>query len=521
VKRLLVSALATALAGCTLVPSYHRPPSPVANRWRADAPAGSSAAAPGASTTGMPAADIGWQEFFTDPRLERLVAIALENNRNLRIAVLNIEASQAELRIQRAPLFPSISATGAGLIEKLPRNGGFAPGAGGGGLGTSLAATPGATLHEYSAGLGFSSYLLDLFGRERSLTHEAFERYLAQRYTRRSVEISLVSEVASDYFTLLADQALVKLSGDALRSDEESYAITKAMYDHDRTTLLALRQSESAVDGARASLAQYRGQLAKDTHALVLVLGEPIPKDLPAGETIEREGLLEQVPAGLPSELIARRPDILSAEHALEAANANIGAARAAFFPSIELTASGGTASSSLSNLFAKGTGTWAFAPTVNLPIFTGGENRANLDLAHIEKNIAVAKYELAIQTAFREASDALAARGTDRDQLEAQQALASADADAYRLADMRFRAGIDSYLPTLTAQLSLYSARQQLITLRQADLTNEVTLYEALGGGWKRRMEVARNDSDHVIRATVRRFRCNVATGVSPKAAR
>ncbi|HEX3845348.1 MAG TPA: efflux transporter outer membrane subunit [Steroidobacteraceae bacterium] len=514
-KRLLVAALATALAGCTLVPSYRRPPSPVANRWPADAPAGSSAAAPGAGTPGMLPADIGWQEFFTDPRLERLVAIALENNRNLRIAVLNIEASQAELRIQRAPLFPSISVTGAGLIEKLPRNGGFAPGTDGGGLGTSLAAaTPGAILHEYSAGLGFSSYLLDLFGRERSLTQEAFEQYLAQRYNRRSVEISLVSEVASDYFSVLADQALVKLSRDTLRSDKESYEITQAAFDHDRTTLLALRQSESAVDGARASLAQYRGQLAKDTHALVLVLGEPIPKDLPAGETIEREGLLEQVPAGLPSELLARRPDILSAEHALEAANANIGAARAAFFPSIELTASGGTASSSLSNLFAQGTGTWAFAPTINLPIFTGGENRANLDLAHVEKNIAVAKYELAIQTAFREASDALAARGTYRDQLEAQQALASADADAYRLADMRFRAGIDSYLPTLTAQLSLYSARQQLITLRQADLANEVTLYEALGGGWKRRMEVARNDSDRVIRAAVRRFRRNSVRG-------
>lgn len=495
-KQLLLWASAAILAGCTLIPAYHRPPLPVPNRWPAEAPAGTAAPAPRAGAAGLPAAEIGWQEFFTDPRLKRLIAIALKNNRNLRIAVLNVEASQAQFRLQRAPLFPSISASGAGLIERLPRNGGFAPGAGGG-LGNGLAAeAPGATLHEYSAGLGFSSYELDLFGRERSLTQAAFERYLAQRYTRRSVEIGLVSEVASDYFTVLADQALVKLSGATLRSDEESDEITQAMYDHDRTTLLALRQSESAVDGARVSLAEYRGQLANATHALALVLGAPVPGDLPRSETIEREGLLEQVPAGLPSQLISRRPDILSAEHALEANNAGIGAARAAFFPSIELTGSGGSASSSLSTLFAKGTGTWSFAPTINLPLFTGGENRANLDLAHIDKNIAVAKYQLAIQTAFREVSDSLSARATYHDQLESQRALVSADADAYRLADLRFRAGLDSYLPTLTAQLSLYSARQQLITLRQADLTNEVTLYEALGGGWKRRTDLARHDS-------------------------
>ena len=303
-KRLLVAALAAVLAGCTLIPSYRRPPSSVPNRWPADA----AVAAPGPGGASTPAADIGWQEFFTDPRLRRLVAIALENNRNLRIAVLNVQASQAEFRIQRAPLFPAISATGAGLVEKLPRNGGVAPGAGGD-LGAGLAgAAPGATLHEYSAGLGFSSYVLDLFGRERSLTQAAFEQYLAQRYTRRSVEITLVSEVASDYFSVLADQAVLKLGRDTLRSDQESYAITRAMYDHDTTTLLALRQSQSAIDGARASLAQTRRQLAIDTHALVLVLGEAIPKDLPAGEDIEREGLLEQVPAGLPSELIARGP---------------------------------------------------------------------------------------------------------------------------------------------------------------------------------------------------------------------
>jgi outer membrane protein, multidrug efflux system len=492
VKRLSVPVIVVALAGCTLIPAHHRPPSPVPNRWPADTLSAAYAGAPGASSPRMAAADIGWQELFTDPRLHCLVAIALQNNRNLRIAVLNVAASQAQLRLQRSTLFPTIFASGSGLVEKLPSNGAIAPEEGGS-LGDTLAAeVPGATLREYGAGLGFSSYELDLFGRERSLTQQAFEEYLAQGYARRSVEISLVSEVASDYFAVVAEQALVKLSRDTLRDDKASYEITKAMFDHDRATLLALRQSASAVDAARVGLARYRRQFAEDMHALVLVLGEPIPKGLPPGETIEREGLLEQVPAGLPSELIVRRPDILRAEHELEAANANIGAARAAFFPSIELTASGGTASSSLSKLFAAGSGTWSFAPTINLPLFTGGENRANLDLAHIEKNIAVVNYELAIETAFREVSDTLAARATYRDQLEAQRALVFADADAYRLADMRFRAGIDGYLPTLTAQLSVQSAREQLITLLQADLTNEVTLYAALGGGWRRRTKHA-----------------------------
>jgi multidrug efflux system outer membrane protein len=233
-------------------------------------------------------------------------------------------------------------------------------------------------------------------------------------------------------------------------------------------------------------LAQYRRQLEQDTHALTLVLGQEIPTNLPPGKDMNAEGLLAAVPAGLPSDLLTHRPDILSAEHTLRAANANIGAARAAFFPSIQLTASGGTASNRLAGLFGSGTGSWSFAPTITLPIFTGGQNRANLDLAHIEKNVAVAQYELTIQTAFREVSDALSARGTYVDQRRAQESLVTADADAYRLAEMRFRSGVDSYLSTLDAQRSLYAAQQGLVTVRQAELTNQVTLYKTLGGGWQ-----------------------------------
>ena len=483
-KRLILGVLAVAtLTACTLAPHYRRPEAPVPDSWPAD----------GASQTVSPAGgsvsadQIGWRDFFADARLQRLIEIALEHNRNLRIAVLNVAASEAQFRIQRGALFPAISANGSGIVDRLPDNGAIPLGGVGNSSGNSL--TPiggtGSTFHYYTAGIGFTNYELDLFGRERSLTTEAFEQYLAQSETGRSTQISLVGEVATDYFAVLADRALLRLTQETLRSESESYELTKAMYDHDSTTLLSLRQAESVVDAARASLAQYGRQLAQDTHALTLLLGQEIPVDLPTGSNIDDEGLLAELPDGLPADSLTHRPDIMAAEHDLRGANANIGAARAAFFPSIQLTASGGAASNRLGDLFSKGTGTWSFTPTITLPIFTGGRNRANLDLAHIEKNIAVARYELAIQTAFREVSDALNARGTYRDQRGSQEALVAADADVYSLAEVRFRSGLDSYLTTLDAQRSLYSAQQQLVVLRQAELANQVTLYKALGGGW------------------------------------
>ena len=494
-KGLTVTALAVAiLSACTLAPHYQRPGSPVPDHWPADATIQSTttSVAPGASNAtaaSVTSADeIGWRDFFADPRLQQLIEIALDNNRNLRIAVLNVAASEAQFRIQRGALFPAISANGSGLVEKLPGSGATPYGSFGSAGGSTPTGIGGSTLRYYNAGIGFTNYELDLFGRQRSLTTEAFEQYLAEGETRRSTQISLVSEVATDYFAVLADQALVKLTEETLRSDSESYKLTKAMYDHDTTTFLSLRQSESVVDGTRANLAQYQRQLAQDTHALTLVLGQEIPADLPSGKSIDDEGLLGELPEGLPSNLLTHRPDIMAAEHDLRAANANIGAARAAFLPSIQLTASGGTASNRLGDLFSKGTGTWSFTPNITLPIFTGGRNRANLDLAHIEKNIEVARYEQAIQTAFREVSDALNARGTYRDQRWSQAALVAADTDVYSLAEVRFRSGLDSYLTTLDAQRSLYAAQQQLVVIRQAELANQVTLYKVLGGGWKQR---------------------------------
>ncbi|HEY1873105.1 MAG TPA: efflux transporter outer membrane subunit, partial [Steroidobacteraceae bacterium] len=395
-SRVSASIAAAALSACTLMPHYQRPQSPVPDHWPAEA--GYAAAAASASVS---ADQIGWRDFFTDPHLQRLVEIALENNRSLRIAVLNVAASEAQFRVERGNLFPAISATGAGLAERLPANGALPLGGVGASSGSVKvpSGTSATTFHYYSAGIGFTNYELDLFGRERSLTTQAFEQYLAQSESRRSTQISLVAEVATDYFAVLADEALVRLTQETLQNEIESYELTMAMYARDTTTLLSLRQAESAVEAARASLAQYERQLAQDTHALTLVLGQEIRADLPPAKDMSTEGLLAQVPEGLSSDLLTHRPDILSAEHTLRAANANIGAARAAFFPSIQLTASGGTASNRLKGLFGSGTGTWSFAPTITLPIFTGGQNRANLDLAHIEKNVTVAQYELTIQT--------------------------------------------------------------------------------------------------------------------------
>lgn len=496
-KRFLVPLLATLLSACTLAPHYQRPNLPVSNQWPADTKDPGETQSPNRAdgSAGVPVAlladRIGWRDFFADPRLQRLIEIALENNRSLRIAVLNVAASEAQYRVQRGDLFPAISATGTGVVEKLPSNGAVPLGAVGGsnGASPSAAGAPGSTFHYYNAGIGFTSYELDLFGRQRSLTTQAFEQYLAQAQTRRSTQISLVAEVATDYLAVLADQALLKLTEETLRNETESYELTQAMYDRDTTTLLSLKQAESAVDAARANLEQYRRQLAQDTHALTLVVGREMPADLPPTRDLDGEELLEEVPAGLPSDLITHRPDIMSAENTLQAANADIGAARAAFFPSIQLTGSGGTASSRLGNLYSRGSGTWSFMPTITVPIFAGGRNRANLDLAHLEKNITVAQYELTIQTAFREVSDALSARGTYVKQYEAQQALVAADEEAYKLSQMRFRSGVDNYLATLDAERSLYTAQQQLVMTREAELANRVTLYKALGGGWEDRM--------------------------------
>jgi len=479
---------ALALSGCSLIPDYQRPNAPVENAW----PQGPAYDALTVNRD-QQAADVGWRDFYRDPALQRLIQLSLDNNRDLRQAALNVRLYQAQYRVQRAELFPDIGVTGTGtrtrqpedlsqvaaIRELLAGNGGNAGGGGGGSISS-----------QYSVTLGFTSYELDLFGRLRSLSEQALLNYFATAEGRRGTQIALVSQVANAYYAWLTDQRMLQLTRETLDAYQRSYDLTRQTVENGVASGLDLRQARTALEGARANLAQYTRQVAQDRNALTLLLGTSIPADLPQGKGLDGTDLLAELPANLPSDLLQKRPDILQAELQLRAANANIGAARAAFFPRISLTAQGGTASPDLNGLFDAGSGYWTFSPSINIPIFTAGSLKASLDAAKIQKDINVATYEKSIQTAFREVADALAAKGTYDDQLKAQQDLVQASQEYYDLANLRYRQGIDNYLTVLDAQRSLYSAQQQLITDRLNQLNSSVTLYKALGGGWLERSQ-------------------------------
>jgi outer membrane protein, multidrug efflux system len=482
ISRLLATTTAALLGACTLEPTYHRPAAPV--------PAVEAGARGAAAAT-----DIGWREFFPDPQLQQLIALALTNNRDLRVAALNVQSAQAQYRIQRAELFPTVNATAAEQAELLPAGvlGGTGAGAGGAGSAASSAPGTGQVLHFYSAGIGFTNYELDFFGRIRSLNHAALQQYFSNDETRRSAQLTLVAEVAAAYLAVLADQTLLDITRVTLKSQTESYELTQRLFSAGTTTELALRQAESTVYTARANLAQYSRQLAQDRDALQLLLGAPIPDGIDVSGGLDRGTAVAELEEGIPSDVLVQRPDVLAAEHQLLAANARIGAARAAFLPAVSLTGNFGTESTQLSGLFKGDSRTWTFSPQISLPIFAGGANVANLQATKLARDTAVAQYEKAIQTAFQEVADALVARGTLDEQLEAQQALVNASSKAYQLADMRFRGGVDSYLSALDAQRTLYSAQQQLQIVRLTRLQNLVTLYKALGGGLLERGSAAR----------------------------
>lgn len=491
--KLSVIAAATALlAGCTMAPWYHRPEAPVSQTFPQggvyDAQPGATsnpgqtgasdameAGAPNGaeqnarSANNAPATDIGWRDFFVDPRLQQLVQIALKNNRDLRVSVLNVEAARAQYQITRADLFPTIDGVGTDSRSRVPR---------------ALQTAPENPYSVYNVGLQ-ASWEIDFWGRVRSLKDQALAQYLSTAQARKAAEITLVSQVADQYLTMLSDDDLLKVTQDTLKTAQESYRITKAQFDNGTGTELDLRQAQTVVETAQANLqAQLRAR-AQAENALVLLIGEPLPADLPQGLPLDGQNLLSDVPAGLPSDLLTRRPDIMEAEESLLAANANIGAARAAFFPKISLTAAFGTESLSLGGLFKAGTAAWSFVPQISLPIFAGGSNIANLELANVEKRIEIASYEKAIQSAFREVADGLAARGTYDQQILALERSTFANQRGLDLSELRYKNGVDSYLPVLTAQTNLYSAQQSLITARLARLTNLVDLYRALGGGW------------------------------------
>ncbi|WP_029866913.1 efflux transporter outer membrane subunit [Pseudomonas kilonensis] len=455
-------AILTLLGGCmNLAPQYERPEAPVSEQWL-----------PVASTPkGQVSSDIEWQNFFTDSRLARLQSLALSNNRDLRLAVLNVEKAQAQYRIQRAESLPSIDASVSGTHSRTP-----------GSLSNTGSA---ATTHDYSAQLGLSSYEVDLFGRVQNLQDEALEDYLALTETRRSTQISLVAEVATAWLTLAADNERLHLAQETLRSQQATYELTQRSHALGGSSGLSVAQAQTTVESARVDAAAYESQILQDRNALRLLVGSDIPEELLPGAYLESAAALVQVPAELPSSLLRRRPDVLAAEHTLKSANIDIGAARAAFFPSISLTANAGSSSSALSGLFKSGSGAWTFAPSISLPILDAGSNRATLDSAKTEREIQVQTYQQTLQSAFKEVADALAERSTLDRRIEAQQALTDASRKSFELSDALYRGGSQSYLEALDAQRSLYSAQQDLITLRLTEQSNRVTLYKVMGGGW------------------------------------
>jgi multidrug efflux system outer membrane protein len=466
------------LTGCgTLEPDYDRPaaPTPAAFPTGPAYPAPPGPDQPGADP--VQAAKIAWKAFFTDEKLRAVISTALANNRDMRVAVANIEAAQAQYRVQRSDLFPTVNAsTGAsygrdyvGATPGLPSGGG---------------ASAYETSHEFTTSVGFTAYEIDLFGRIRSLAHGALEQYLATEEARRAEQISLIAEVATDYMTLSSDIASLSQYKDNLVSSRESLEVTRGRFNFGAADELDVAQADTVVQQARASVASATTTVATDLNALNLVVGAPLQDALLPDGATDQIMVMETLPVGLDSSVLLSRPDVLEAEHTLKSANAEIGAARAAFFPAISLTASGGTTSAAFAQLFKGASAVWSFAPSISVPIFDGGANQANLDYDKAERTVDIAKYEQAIQTAFEEVANALARRGTIDEEVSADKALVAAAATSLTLSTARYARGADTYLNVLSAQRTLYSAQQTLITGRLTRSTNLVTLYKTLGGG-------------------------------------
>jgi outer membrane protein, multidrug efflux system len=464
-KRLAMIAVASALAGCTsLAPPVPEGDPAIRPAWTAP-----GTPAPGAAAA-KPAAEIGWRDFFADPKLVELVSRALKNNRDLRVAALNVQRAQALYRVQHSAELPTVG----GAVAH-PHSSG---------------ASVGVARNAWTVGLSVTDFELDLFGRVRDLSRSALEQYFAQAEAARAAQISLIAEVAGAYYTLAADRGAEKVAQATLRAQEASYRLTDQRHDLGAVSGLDLAQARTTVETARSDAARYAGQVARDANALELLVGGPVEPELLPADLDAAVKIVATLPAGLPSDVLRNRPDVLAAERRLRAANASIGAARAAFFPSIRLTGQFGSASDALSALFSSGTRYWAFVPVVSMPIFEAGRLQGNLDAARADQDIALAQYEKAVQTGFREVADALALSATIAEQVAAQQALVDAAGRAYDLSKARYDAGRDSFLVTLDAQRTLYAAQQSLLAVRLAQQANRVTLYKTLGGGLVERSE-------------------------------
>ncbi|MDO5506246.1 MAG: efflux transporter outer membrane subunit [Pseudoxanthomonas suwonensis] len=449
----LALAASLMLAGCaTLVPPMPAPQ------------AGIPSQLPAAGTVENVSVDTGWRDFFIDPRLQQVVALAVDNNRDLRMALANVERARAQHRIQQAERVPALGASGS-----LERVGGDVP-----------------VSDTYTAGVGLAAFELDLFGRVRNLSEAALQQFFAQEQNRRAAQVALVAETANLWLAVAADRERLAIADATQTTYDEALRLAERRHEIGVISGLELEQARSQAQAARADAAQFRGHVAQDINALNLLAGTTVdPALLPATLT-EQPTLVATLPAGIDSGVLLQRPDVLAAEHGLAAANANIGAARAAFFPRITLTGSAGSSSAELSDLFSAGTRIWRFMPSISIPIFQGGRRRAGLGMAEADRDVALAGYEKAIQVGFREVADALVLAGTLDEQRQAREALLQSATRAEALSKARYDAGRDSYLQRLDAQRTLYAAQQGVLLVRQQLLGNRIALYRALGGGWR-----------------------------------
>ncbi len=457
-------AIVFLLGGCTLAPKYTRPEAPIPKEW----PDGSAYQNNQSLQDAPKAADLPWQEFFTDPKLQKVIETALNNNRDFRLAALNVEKARSLYGVQRAELLPVVNATGEGIKQRK----------------SAVLTSPGQprTTELYDVNLGIVSWEIDFFGRIRSLEEQALQEFLATEQARRSAQIALMSEVARVYLNLAADQENLNLARSTLKTQQGVYDLIRQQYDVELANELDLHRARTQVDAARGDVARYIQWVAQDHNALNLLAGSPLPEDLLPSD-LASVNPPRDISPGLSSEVLLCRPDIMAAEHQLKGAYAFIGAARAAFFPRISLTTTMGTASDKLSGLFDAGTDTWSFTPQIVMPIFDSRTWAAHRVSKAVQK-IALTQYEKTIQMAFREVADALAVRGTVDQQVAAQQSIVRSTQTIYDLSLNRYTNGIDSYLSVLDAQRSLYGAQQGLISLQLAKLANEIRLYAVLGGG-------------------------------------
>ncbi|WP_127025835.1 efflux transporter outer membrane subunit [Rheinheimera mangrovi] len=461
-KTLSLSALAVlVLSACQLAPEQQAIELPVPQNY-----------ALASGDSGVKAAELHWQQFFSNPKLQQLIELSLANNKDLQIAALNVQRVRALYQIEDSALYPSLDLNASGTRQRLPAD---------------LTGTGNAQINQqYSATVGITSYELDFWGKVRNQSEQALQQLYSTEQAQLSSQISLVAELANAWLTYAADQQLLELAAHTLHSQQKTLELTEQSYNLGAASALTLQQVKSTVATAKVDIARYQRLLQRDKNALDLLTGSQVADDLLPDQPLSKILQLPELPAGLPSDLLQQRPDLKAAEHDLLAANANIGIAKAAFFPSISLTANAGSASAELDNLFKSGSGSWSFMPSVNLPIFNMGRTQANLEVAEAQQQVALVTYQQKIQQAFREVSDGLADREGYAAQLQAQQDLANSNQQSFLLSEARFKQGADSYLQVLDAQRSWYSAQQQLISGQQALLASQISLYKVLGGGWQ-----------------------------------